>query len=138
MQNSIFKEIIDLMIKVIYKAHTYFLSLNDQYNIHLTDKQLHFIIIGLVGILMMVVIYPLFKWMAKKHLTVFIAWFYVTTVLTVITFAIEIAQWYSNTGTMDFEDVVAGLAGWLAMSFVFLIFVGIIHLIKTAMHKYKK
>ena len=135
MQNYIFKQIIDLMIKLIYNTHTYFLSLNDQYNINLTDKQLHFIIIGLIGILMMLVIYPLFKWMAKKHLSVLIAWFYVTTVLIVITFAIEIAQWYSNTGTMDFVDIVAGLLGWFLMSLVFLIVVGLINLIKTARHK---
>ena len=138
MQNYIFKQIIDLMIKLIYNTHTYFLSLNDQYNIHLTDKQLHFIVIGLIGILMMLVIYPLFKWMAKKHLSVLIAWFYVTTVLTVITFAIEIAQWYSNSGTMDFVDIIAGLAGWLAMSSIFLIVVGIIHLTRVAKDKYKK
>ena len=135
MQNYIFKQIIDLMIKLIYNAHTYFLSLNDQYNINLTDKQLHFIVIGLFGIFMMLVIYPLFKWMAKKHLSVLIAWFYVTTVLIVITFAIEIAQWYSNTGTMDFVDIVAGLLGWFLMSLVFLIVVGLINLIKTARHK---
>ena len=135
MQNYIFKEIIDLMIRLIYKAHTYFLSLNDQYNIHLTDKQLHFIVIGLFGILMMLVIYPLFKWMAKKHLSVLIAWFYVTTVLIVITFAIEIAQWYSNTGTMDFVDIIVGLLGWFLMSLVFLTVVGLINLIKTARHK---
>ena len=135
MQNYIFKQIIDLMIKLIYNTHTYFLSLNDQYNINLTDKQLHFIIIGLIGILMMLVIYPLFKWMAKKHLSVLIAWFYVTTVLIVITFAIEIAQWYSNTGTMDFVDIVAGLLGWFLMSLVLLIVVGLINLIKTARHK---
>ena len=135
MQNYIFKQIIDLMIKLIYNAHTYFLSLNDQYNINLTDKQLHFIVIGLFGIFMMLVIYPLFKWMAKKHLSVLIAWFYVTTVLIVITFAIEIAQWYSNTGTMDFVDIVAGLLGWFLMSLVLLIVVGLINLIKTARHK---
>ena len=135
MKNSFFKYIIGMMIKIIYEAHIYILSLNDKYNIHLTDKQLHFIVIGLFGIFMMLVIYPLFKWMAKRHLTVFIAWFYVTTVLIVITFAIEIAQWYSNTGTMDFVDIIAGLVGWFMMSLVFLIVVGLINLIKTARHK---
>ncbi len=138
MKNSFFKYIIGMMIKIIYEAHIYILSLNDKYNIHLTDKQLHFLIIGLIGILMMFVIYPLFKWLAKKHLSVLIAWFYVTTVLTVITFAIEIAQWYSNSGTMDFVDIIAGLAGWLAMSSIFLIVVGIIHLTRVAKDKYKK
>ena len=84
---------------------------------------------------MLLVFYPLFKWMAKKHLTLLIAWFYVFTVLVVITFAIEIAQWYSNTGTMDFKDIVAGLAGYFLMSFIFILIVIIIELLKERKKK---
>lgn len=123
---SMIKTIVDWMIKIIYKTHTYFMSINDSYESSLSDKQLHFLIIGFLGIVMLLVIYPIFKWMAKKHLTVLISWFYVFTVLVVITFAIEIAQWYSNTGTMDFDDILAGLAGYFAMSFFFILIVGAI------------
>ncbi len=128
---SAIKRITDWLIAIIYKAHTYLLSLNDAYESHFTDKQLHFLIIGILGILMLLVLYPLFKWLAKKHLTILIAWFYVFTVLVVITFAIEIAQWYSNTGEMDFNDIVAGLAGYFLMSFIFILIVAIIGLIKN-------
>ena len=128
---SAIKRIADWLIAIIYKAHTYLLSLNDAYESHFTDKQLHFLIIGILGILMLLVLYPLFKWLAKKHLTILIAWFYVFTVLVVITFAIEIAQWYSNTGEMDFNDIVAGLAGYFLMSFIFILIVAIIGLIKN-------
>lgn len=124
------KKITDLLIEIIYKAHTYLLSLNDAYESAFTDKELHFIIIGILGVLMLMVFYPLFKWMAKKHLTLLIAWFYVFTVLVVITFAIEIAQWYSHTGTMDFKDIVAGLAGYFLMSFIFILIVIIIELLR--------
>lgn len=129
------KKITDFLIEIIYKAHTYLLSLNDAYESNFSDKQLHFLIIGILGILMLVVLYPLFKWLAKKHLTILIAWFYVFTVLIVITFAIEIAQWYSKTGTMDFKDIVAGLLGYFAMSFVFICIVAIIELIKSKRRK---
>ncbi len=129
------KKITDFLIEIIYKAHTYLLSLNDAYESHFSDKQLHFLIIGILGILMLMVLYSLFKWLAKKHLTILIAWFYVFTVLLVITFAIEIAQWYSKTGTMDFKDIVAGLLGYFAMSFVFICIVGIIELIKSKRRK---
>ena len=128
---SVIKRITDWLIAIIYKAHTYLLSLNDAYESHFTDKQLHFLIIGILGILMLLVLYPLFKRLAKKHLTILIAWFYVFTVLVVITFAIEIAQWYSNTGEMDFNDIVAGLAGYFLMSFIFILIVAIIGLIKN-------
>ena len=81
---------------------------------------------------MLMVFYPLFKWLVKKHLEILIAWFYVFTVLVVITFAIEIAQWYSNSGVMEFRDIVAGLAGYFLMSFVFIVIVRIVELIKKS------
>ena len=132
---STLKKIVDLLIDIIYKTHTYFLSMNDSFEAQLSDKQLHFLIIGLLGIGMLLVIYPLFKWMAKKNLTVLISWFYVFTVLVVITFAIEIGQWYSHTGEMDFNDILAGLVGYFAMSFIFLLVVAIIELIKSIFKK---
>ena len=72
---STLKRIVDILIDIIYKTHSYILSMNDSYESQLSDKQLHFIIIGLLGIAMLLVIYPLFKWMAKKNLTVLISWF---------------------------------------------------------------
>ena len=132
---STLKRIVDILIDIIYKTHSRILSMNDAYESQLSDKQLHFIVIGLLGIAMLLVIYPLFKWMAKKHLIVLISWFYVFTVLVVITFAIEIGQWYSHTGEMDFNDILAGLVGYFAMSFIFLLVVAIIELIKSIFKK---
>ena len=124
------KRITDLLIDIIYKAHSYLLTLNDSYETYLSDKELHFLIIGIMGVLMLMVFYPLFKCLAKKHLEILIAWFYVFTILVVITFAIEIAQWYSNSGVMEFRDIVAGLAGYFLMSFIFMAIVGIVDLIR--------
>lgn len=126
------KIITDFLIDIIYKAHAYLLTLNDSYEAYLSDKELHFLIIGIMGILMLMVFYPLFKWLAKKNLEIVIAWFYVFTILVVITFAIEIAQWYSNSGVMEFRDIVAGLAGYFLMSFVFIVVVRIVELIKKS------
>lgn len=81
---------------------------------------------------MLMIFYPLFKWLTKKHLEILISWFYVFTILVVITFAIEIAQWYSNSGVMEFRDIVAGLAGYFLMSFVFIVIVRIVELIKKS------
>lgn len=126
------KRITDILINIIYRAHSYLLTLNDSYETYLSDKELHFLIIGIMGVLMLMVFYPLFKWLAKKHLEILISWFYVFTILVVITFAIEIAQWYSNSGVMEFRDIVAGLAGYFLMSFVFIVIVRIVDLIKKS------
>lgn len=126
------KRITDFLIDIIYKAHAYLLTLNDSYEAYLSDKELHFLIIGIMGVLMLMVFYPLFKWMSKRHMELLIAWFYVLTILVVIAFAIEIAQWYSNSGVMEFRDIVAGLAGYFLMSFVFIVIVRIVELIKKS------
>ena len=37
---STLKKIVDLLIDIIYKTHTYFLSMNDSFEAQLSDKQL--------------------------------------------------------------------------------------------------
>ena len=92
--------------------------MNDAYEKNFTDKQLHFLVIGIIGMLILVIIYPLFKILSENHILA-IAFIYVFTVIVVITFAIEIGQKLSGTGTMDFADIVFGLAGVLLMFAIF-------------------
>ena len=117
------------VIEIISKIHTFILTLNDGFEYVFSDKELHFLVIGILGMGMLFVIYPLFKALSKNHVMVN-AWIYVFTLILVITFAIEIGQKVSNTGVMDFGDVVFGIVGFLAMFFVFSIIRGIYHLIK--------
>ncbi|MGL5259526.1 MAG: hypothetical protein ACRC7V_05400 [Lachnospiraceae bacterium] len=117
------------IIGIISKIHTYILSLNDSYETAFTDKELHFVVIGLLGMAMLFVVYPIFKLLSKNHVMT-IAWIYVFTLILVITFAIEIGQKVTNTGVMDFDDVVFGVIGFLIMFFVFSLIRGIIFLVK--------
>ena len=98
------------MVIFVAKIHNYILSLNDAYEKNFTDKQLHFLVIGILGMLILMVIYPLFKLLSENHILA-IAFIYVFTVIVVITFAIEIGQKISDSGTMDFADIVFGIAG---------------------------
>ena len=106
------------MVIFIAKIHNYILSLNDAYEKNFTDKQLHFLVIGILGMLILMVIYPLFKLLSENHILA-IAFIYVFTVIVVITFAIEIGQKISGSGTMDFADIVFGIAGFLLMFVIF-------------------
>ena len=119
------------MVIFVAKIHNYILSLNDAYEKNFTDKQLHFLVIGILGMLILMVIYPLFKLLSENHILV-IAFIYVFTVIVVITFAIEIGQKISDSGTMDFADIVFGIAGFLLMFVIFAvirqIFLAIINL----------
>ena len=89
------------MVIFVAKIHNYILSLNDAYEKNFTDKQLHFLVIGILGMLILMVIYPLFKLLSENHILV-IAFIYVFTVIVVITFAIEIGQKISDSGTAGF------------------------------------
>lgn len=121
------------MVIFVAKIHNCILSLNDAYEKNFTDKQLHFLVIGILGMLILMVIYPLFKLLSENHILA-IAFIYVFTVIVVITFAIEIGQKISDSGTMDFADIVFGIAGFLLMFVIFAvirqIFLAIINLFR--------
>ena len=111
------------MVIFIARIHNYILSLNDAYEKNFTDKQLHFLVIGIIGMLILAVIYPLFKILSENHILA-IAFIYVFTVIVVITFA-----------TMDFADIVFGLAGFLLMFAIFAVIREIILAIVNLLRK---
>lgn len=129
-------ELLYFLVEKMAKVHDLIMTWNDSCETVLSDKQLHFIVIGLLGIALLLVIYPLFKALSENHVLV-IAWIYVFTVMVVVTFAIEIGQGITHTGRMEMEDIVYGLAGFMAMFIVFAviraIILGIVKLIKMAM-----
>ena len=107
------------IIELISDAHSFFLSLNDEYEYNFSDKELHFLVIGLLGMAFIFVVYPIFKWLAKHDHIMTIAWIYVFTLIIVITFAIEIGQKVTNTGNMEFADIMFGVIGFIVMFFIF-------------------
>lgn len=117
------------VVTLISRLHDYFLTLNDQQQSSFDDKQLHFIIIGLFGVGLILVLHPIFLWLSKTGHTMIISFFYVMTVILVVTFAIEIGQGYYGTGSPEMDDVVYGVGGFLVFFAIFLVIRGIIHLI---------
>ena len=122
------KQLLYKLVNGIARLHESILRLNDKSELFLTDKQLHFLVAGLAGMGLLLLIYPLFLALSKKHVLA-IAWIYVFTVMVVLSFAIEIGQGITNTGNMDLEDVISGLAGFMLLFFIFaflrMIFLGI-------------
>lgn len=121
-------------VAMISKIHDKIMQLNNAYEANLSDKELHFLVIGLLGLGMIFVVYPLFKYLAKRNKEMVIAWIYVTTVIIVITFAIEIGQKITKTGNMEFADIMYGLVGFMVMFLGFcllrMLFHGTIRLIR--------
>ncbi|MBP3489185.1 MAG: hypothetical protein J6K53_12390 [Roseburia sp.] len=115
------KELLYWIVECIAKIHSYILRLNDAYEYNFTDKELHFLVIGLMGMGFIFIIYPIFKWLAKHDHVMVIAWIYVFTLIIVITFAIEIGQKVTNTGNMEFADIMMGVIGFVVMFLIFAI-----------------
>ena len=128
------RELLYAFVSLISKVHDKIMQLNNAYETNFSDKDLHFLVIGLLGLCMIFVVYPLFKFLAKRNHEMVIAWIYVTTVIVVITFAIEIGQKVTGTGNMEFADIMYGLVGFMAMFFAFcflrMLYHGILRLIR--------
>ena len=123
------------MIYWVAEMHDRILMINDAGGYYFDDKQLHFIVVGVIGLLMIFIIYPIFKLLAKYNHTMVIAWIYVFTLLLVLTFAVEIGQWLSGTGSMELGDVTSGMSGFLIMFLVFAVIRGIFNAIVGAVRK---
>lgn len=123
------------MVEQIARVHNLLLRLNDAFEYNFSDKELHFLIIGALGMAMIFVIYPFFKWLAKKDHVMVISWIYVFTLIIVITFAIEIGQRVTNTGAMEFADIMFGVLGFICMFLVFAVARGIWHLLRGLLNR---
>ena len=126
------------LIEIITYLHEKILSWNDAYEYNFTDKQLHFIVIGVVGMAFLTVIHPLFKHLAAKRMVLAISWIYDVTLLIVITFAIEIGQRLTKTGTMDFRDIIYGMGGFFLMFGIYYVIRLIVKLIAGLLHRDEK
>lgn len=105
----------------MYTIHREITQLNDVYLINMSDKQLHFWVFGFVSILMFFAVHALFKWISKYSILA-LSFIYTLTIAIVLAFAIEIGQFQSKTGNMEFADILYGLYGFVFMFSVGLAF----------------
>ena len=113
------KELLYQAVDWIAMIHDKIGRLNDRFEGTLSDKQLHFLVIGILGMLLVFTIHPLFLHLSRTNHVMIITWIYVFTLILVITFAVEIGQRLTKTGDMEFADIVSGVGGFIAMFAVF-------------------
>lgn len=123
------KSLLYKIVEYIAYFHNLILRINDSFEYDFSDKELHFLVIGVIGMGMIFVIYPIFKWLAKHGHVMVITWIYVFTMILVLTFAIEIGQKVTDTGAMEFADIVFGIVGFILMFAIFAAIREIYHLI---------
>lgn len=87
------------------------------------DKMLHFITIGVISLILFIFVNLVFKKLAEYSIEL-ISFIFTFTVIVVLSFAIEIQQYVTGSGNMEFDDIAYGLFGcilailfWIAFSF---------------------
>lgn len=110
------------IVSVMNYLHDKLILLTRELGLHFNDKQLHFLVIGFLGIVLFILVNRLFKYLVRYSLTA-ISFIYTFTVLVVLVFAIEIGQKITGRGNMEFQDIVEGLWGFLI---AFVIYQGIV------------
>ena len=119
-----------LLIEIINRIHDIIVDTSHGIGLGLTDKQLHFWLFGITGAAIFAACDFVFKRLAKWSISA-ISFIYTFTVLLVLVLAIEIEQKLTKAGNMEFEDVVAGLSGFVV---IFLLYV----LVKVLVKEMKK
>ena len=132
------KKVIYIAVEYAALIHDRIMTLNDGQASMLSDKQLHFLVIGLLGMLLFLLIHPLFKALIRRGHEIIVSWFYVFTVILVITFAIEIGQRISNTGTMEFFDIVYGVAGFFWMFAIYALLRAVVLMFRRLLRRKNK
>lgn len=113
--------------------HDTIMHLMNRFGWNSTDKDLHFWIIGIIGILCFLGVHLVFKKLAKWSITS-ISFIYTFTLMVVFVFAIEIQQGITKRGNVEFADAVVGLYGFLIFFGTYVVIrllqMMIVHLIK--------
>lgn len=99
-------------VHFINRMHTLLLDLNDHFGLALSDKQMHFYVFGFLSITLYFLVRVLFKALNKISISL-VAFLFTFMVLVGVSLAIEIEQRVTNSGIMDFEDLVSGVYGFM-------------------------
>ncbi|AGL01605.1 hypothetical protein [Desulfoscipio gibsoniae] len=84
-----------------------------------TDKDLHFWIIGLLGVFFFIFTDVLFKWLAKFNVSL-ISFFFTSAIISILVLILEVEQKLTGRGGMELGDVLASLWGFLVLLGVYL------------------
>lgn len=122
--------ILKFLVAMINKAHDLIVDSAHAMGLGLNDKQLHFWLMGFLGVGIFAVCDYLFRRLAKWSISA-ISFIYALTIMIVGVMAVEIEQKVTGAGSMEFDDVTAGLSGFLMLS-------ALIFLIRVLLKEFKR
>lgn len=128
-RNNVFETLLYEATMIAAQVHESFMHLNDSFELAFNDKELHFLVMFAIGMVLFFMVHFVFKRLARWSITA-VSFIYVFTVMTVLGFAIEIGQRITGTGEMDFGDVISGLYGVLVFFLIYSAYRIVVFLVK--------
>lgn len=129
--------LLKMISSITNNIHDFLIGIFQLLGYNMTDKQLHFLVIGVIGMVIFLLVDLLFKYLAKYSISA-ISFIYTFTVMVVFVFAIEIEQKITGRGNMEFKDITAGLWGFMEFFGVYLALKLLIFLAKKGYGKLQK
>ena len=135
------KEFIQIIAEAVNNIHDFILFfVSDTLNSDATDKDLHFWIMGILGIIIFLFVFGISKVIIKMRFgTTILSFLYTFTVMVVLVFAIEIQQALTDRGNMEFKDAAIGLWGFIVFFIAFvcisLVYLWVRNLLKSGKKK---
>lgn len=132
------KETILMFAEILNNIHDFIqIYVSNSLNLGLNDKDLHFWIMGIIGISVFLFVLILSKWISKMPFGITILSFiYSFTFMVVLVFAIEIQQALTKRGNMEFQDAAVGLWGFFVFFIGFVIISSIFLLTKKLLNRF--
>ena len=113
-------DVLRWVVSAVNRLHDGLLVAVRALGLRLDDKQLHFWMLGLMGITLFVVVDVAFRWVSKWSVSA-LSFIYTLTILVVVALAMEIQQQITGRGALDFNDILAGIWGFVTLFCVYLL-----------------
>lgn len=113
-------QVLRVIASILNNVHDFIIYISNNLGFNLTDKELHFWIVGSIGIIIFFIADIIFKHLAKWSIS-FITFIFTLTVLMVFVFGLEIEQKITGRGNMEFSDIVSGIWGFVTLFSIYLI-----------------
>ncbi|MCG2769569.1 MAG: hypothetical protein ABIK79_09630 [Chloroflexota bacterium] len=107
-------DVLKAAVSVINRLHDILLLVVGKLGLRFNDKQLHFWVLGLIGIVLFVAVDVAFRRISKWSVSA-LSFIYTLTVLVVIALSMEIQQQITRRGALDFNDIIAGIWGFIVL-----------------------
>ncbi|MFZ2537696.1 MAG: hypothetical protein WAX04_02195 [Oscillospiraceae bacterium] len=123
-----------ILASTVNNLHDFIIVLTSYFGLNLSDKDLHFWVIGIIGVAVFILSDIVFRIASKWNISV-ISFIYTLTILIVFVFALEIEQQITGRGNMELNDIVAGLWGFFVLFGCYLVIRAVIYAVRNLIKK---